>query len=136
MAVIIPGPDQKVLLSFCATAKTLIPELHIAALLGKEEAVGALVEGLGVEAIDLKGPGGNTALHFAALGGHQAMMDILTKYGASEEITNRDGGTPEHIFRLTQKKITYLAEGYACVETPHVDALTLLTSWCFFMPNP
>ncbi len=66
--------------------------LHIASSLGDLKAVAILLKA-GLD-INEKGDMGNTALHYAYKRKHQAIIDLLEKNGASDEIKNEFGFKP------------------------------------------
>ena len=45
--------------------------------------------------INVSGESGNTPLHWAAYKGHSKICDVLLSKGASKDIRNSDGDTPE-----------------------------------------
>jgi ankyrin repeat protein len=53
-----------------------------------------LLENGATAVIDHSGPGGNTALHFAARNGNKKTVELLIKYGADIECLDQDGRTP------------------------------------------
>lgn len=133
MAVrIIPGPNLSVIHAFISSDGEAIPPLHCQALFGRVREMNLVDR----EALNHRGPRGNTPLHFAALTGQLLAIDALLSSGANPALLNEDGGTYADIFELTASKITRNVKGYRAVSTPHIPAIELLRIWCLCRPNP
>ncbi len=53
--------------------------------------------------VNAVGPRGRTALHYAAAGGHKAVMRVLLEYGAETDLTDENGATPLKLARAGGK---------------------------------
>lgn len=74
------------------------PPLHAAAKRGDARGCRALLEAAaGATAVDEADADGQTALHWAADGGHANVAAVLLEFGASPDAQDADGSTPLHM---------------------------------------
>ena len=74
------------------------PPLHVAAKRGDARGCRVLLEAAaGATAVDEADADGQTALHWAADGGHAAVAAVLLEFGARPDAQDADGSTPLHM---------------------------------------